>query len=176
MLSFRSCCWRRLKISMEPFTLPKGQISLVFWVMIIEDSLRMRVFSLPLVLQRWEELLLRNYYQVLEPFTQLRSIRPKASSWRDGGRTRGVPHVMVCSTFVWIGRCKHGRPRARAGCATELGLKIYGPQNLLRPCLVHKNFWFGYCSTFVFIWQTLSNHRVTRLKRFISRFTDKLCN
>jgi hypothetical protein len=32
------------------------------------------------------------------------------------------------------------------------------------PCLVHKNF-----STFVFIWQILSNHRVTSLKRFISQ-------
>jgi len=33
-----------------------------------------------------------------------------------------------------------------------------------RPCLVSKNFWFGYYSTFVFIWQILSSHEVTRLK------------
>jgi len=32
-----------------------------------------------------------------------------------------------------------------------------------------------HCSTFVFIWQTLSNYRVTRLKRFIPRFIDELC-
>jgi hypothetical protein len=29
---------------------------------------------------------------------------------------------------------------------------------------------------FVVIWQNLSNHRLTRLKRFVSAFTDKLCN
>jgi len=31
-------------------------------------------------------------------------------------------------------------------------------------------------STFVCIWQILSNHVLTRLKRFISQITDKLCN
>ena len=29
---------------------------------------------------------------------------------------------------------------------------------------------FGYCSTFVFIWQKLSNYKLIRLKRFVSRF------
>jgi hypothetical protein len=32
------------------------------------------------------------------------------------------------------------------------------------------------CSTFVVIWQNLSNHKLNRLKRFISTFTDKLYN
>jgi hypothetical protein len=45
-----------------------------------------------------------------------------------------------------------------------------------RSCLDSKSFLFWYCSTFVFIWQTLSNHRVTRLKRFVLRFPGKLCN
>ena len=35
---------------------------------------------------------------------------------------------------------------------------------------------FFYCNTFVFIWQTLSNHGVTRLKRFISQISGKLYN
>jgi hypothetical protein len=29
---------------------------------------------------------------------------------------------------------------------------------------------------FIVIWQNLSNHRLTRLKRFVSTFTNKLCN
>ena len=46
----------------------------------------------------------------------------------------------------------------------------------VRPCL-HPNFFeFLHCSTFVFIWQTLSNRGVTRWKRFVSRFTGKLYN
>ena len=39
-----------------------------------------------------------------------------------------------------------------------------------------KFFGFRYCSTFVCLWQIFSNHRLTRIKRFISRFTGKLCN
>jgi len=42
--------------------------------------------------------------------------------------------------------------------------------------LIQNFFGFWYCSSFVFIWQTLYNHGVTRLKRFVSRFTYKLCN
>ena len=45
-----------------------------------------------------------------------------------------------------------------------------------RPCLVGKNFRFWYCSTFVCLWQILSNHRLIRVKRFISQFTNKLYN
>ena len=47
-----------------------------------------------------------------------------------------------------------------------------------KACLFSCDFFFEfrYCSTFVFIWQTLSNQGVTRLKRFVSWFTDKLCN
>ena len=44
------------------------------------------------------------------------------------------------------------------------------------PCLVSKNFGFRYYNTLVFIWQILSNHELTMIKRFISRFTNKLCN
>jgi hypothetical protein len=39
-----------------------------------------------------------------------------------------------------------------------------------------KIFRFGYCSIFRFIWQFVSNHRLIRLKRFVSWFTTKLCN
>jgi hypothetical protein len=42
-------------------------------------------------------------------------------------------------------------------------------------CLV-KKFGFGYCSTFRFIWQFVSNHGLIRLKRFVSWFITKLCN
>jgi hypothetical protein len=41
-------------------------------------------------------------------------------------------------------------------------------------CLDPIFFGFWHCNIFVFIWQILSNHRVTRLKKFVSRFTDKL--
>jgi len=37
-----------------------------------------------------------------------------------------------------------------------------------RPCSVQENFDFRYCSIFVCIWQILSNHELTRLKRFVS--------
>jgi hypothetical protein len=37
-----------------------------------------------------------------------------------------------------------------------------------------KKFRFRYCSTFVCLWQILSNYRLIRVKRFISRFTGKL--
>jgi len=43
-------------------------------------------------------------------------------------------------------------------------------------CLDSIFFGFWHCNTFVFIWQTLSNYGVTRLKTFVSRFTCKLCN
>jgi hypothetical protein len=39
-----------------------------------------------------------------------------------------------------------------------------------------KNFKFRYCSTFVCLWQIISNHKLIRIKRFISRFTGKLYN
>jgi len=45
-----------------------------------------------------------------------------------------------------------------------------------RSCLDQKGFGFWRYSIFIFIWQTLSNYGVTRLKRFVSRFTCKLCN
>jgi len=35
---------------------------------------------------------------------------------------------------------------------------------------------FLYFDAVVCIWQTLFNHRLTRFKKFISRFTNKLCN
>jgi hypothetical protein len=41
-----------------------------------------------------------------------------------------------------------------------------------------SEFFFGknFCSTFVVIWQNLSNHGLARFKRFVSTFIDKLCN
>jgi len=48
-------------------------------------------------------------------------------------------------------------------------------QAIPRPCSAKKH-GFCHCSTFVFILQTLSNHGVTKLKRFISQISDKLCD
>jgi hypothetical protein len=40
-----------------------------------------------------------------------------------------------------------------------------------------ENFWGkNHVALFVVIWQKLSNHGLTGLKRFVSTFTDKLCN
>jgi hypothetical protein len=40
-----------------------------------------------------------------------------------------------------------------------------------------ENFWGKvFVAFFVVIWQNFFNHGLTRLKRFISTFTDKLCN
>jgi hypothetical protein len=39
-----------------------------------------------------------------------------------------------------------------------------------------KKLEFWYCSTFVCIWQLVSNHELINLKRFVSWFTTKLCN
>ena len=39
-----------------------------------------------------------------------------------------------------------------------------------------KIFRFGYCSTFVVIWQLIFNYELIRFKRFISSFTVELCN
>jgi hypothetical protein len=39
-----------------------------------------------------------------------------------------------------------------------------------------KKLEFWYCSTFVCIWQLVSNHELISLKRFVSWFTTKLCN
>jgi hypothetical protein len=47
----------------------------------------------------------------------------------------------------------------------------------LRTCLHPKSFSnFNTIVILFFIWQTLSNHKVTRFKRFVSRFIGKLCN
>jgi hypothetical protein len=44
-------------------------------------------------------------------------------------------------------------------------------------CVQFRNIWGKYSySTFVVIWQNLSNYELIRLKRFISTFTDKLYN
>ena len=48
--------------------------------------------------------------------------------------------------------------------------------SLPRPCLVQKNLQNRNSSTFVCIWQILSNHELTRLKRFVSSIPTKLCN
>jgi len=54
---------------------------------------------------------------------------------------------------------------------------LCGMEIRFKPRLVSKFFeFYKYYSTFVFIWQLLFNYRLTRLKRFISRFTVKLCN
>ena len=46
-----------------------------------------------------------------------------------------------------------------------------------RPRSDVKFFWISLPrSIFVCLWQILSNYKLTRVKRFISRFTGKLCN
>ena len=44
------------------------------------------------------------------------------------------------------------------------------------PGLVDDFFWKWYCSTFVVIWQLVSNHSLIRFKRFVSWILFKLCN
>ena len=62
------------------------------------------------------------------------------------GTVKEKPHS-TCTLL--IGATTHGRLRFRLGLVRE--------------------FWeFGYCSTFVFIWQLLFNHRLIRLKMFVS--------
>jgi hypothetical protein len=39
-----------------------------------------------------------------------------------------------------------------------------------------KSSWKVTVASFVVIWQNLSNYGLTRLKRFVPIFTDKLCN
>jgi len=77
-----------------------------------------------------------------------------------------------------IQRWAAGHARACRGAASTTVrpdvVKVF--DNMLGFVQFTKFFGFQYYSTFVFIWQTLSNHKVTRFKRFVSRFTDKLCN
>ena len=50
-------------------------------------------------------------------------------------------------------------------------------QDLVRPGEAWTQFFeFWYYSTFVVIWQLISNHELIRLKRFILSFNVKLCN
>jgi hypothetical protein len=46
----------------------------------------------------------------------------------------------------------------------------------LWACLVPKFFGKHYCSNFVVIWQVLSDHGLTRFKRFVSWISSKLYN
>jgi len=45
VLSFRSCCWRSVW-NLLRVALPKGQMCLVFWMMIVEDSLSLLLWTL----------------------------------------------------------------------------------------------------------------------------------
>jgi hypothetical protein len=64
-----------------------------------------------------------------------------------------------------------GAPAAAAACSPR-------PCCSSRPGLFTRWKSLGKVSVsfFVVIWQNLSNHRLTRLKRFVSTFTDKLYN
>jgi len=53
---------------------------------------------------------------------------------------------------------------------------LWTEQGLISMALVVNFFGFRYCSIFVCIWQILFNYVLTRLKRFVSQFTSKLCN
>jgi hypothetical protein len=61
------------------------------------------------------------------------------------------------------------------------GIIVYQDSCILEDfnvgCVHFRNIWGKYsCSTFVVIWQNLSNYELIRLKRFISNFTNKLYN
>jgi hypothetical protein len=49
-------------------------------------------------------------------------------------------------------------------------------RDIIRGCLVGKNFLDSGTVAFCFIWQLLFNHGLIRLKRFVSRFHGELCN
>jgi hypothetical protein len=51
-----------------------------------------------------------------------------------------------------------------------------GGNMMFQDVFILQIFLENFCSTFVVIWQNLSNHGLTRLKRFVSTFTDKLYN
>ena len=103
--------------------------------------------------------------------------------WPDLPDRAGEAKVQHCAvpaapdtTWKRVPRRRGGtwRARRRLGRCAVL-LLVFAFSNVAwhaRP----KNFGFRYCSIFVFIWQILSNHKLTRIKRFVSWFTDKLCN
>ena len=74
------------------------------------------------------------------------------------------------SVFWTAANCGKWNPSCfctAASCPTTSCCSIYIYSSnviIVRPCLDPNFFWFWHCITFVFIWQTLSDHRATRLK------------
>jgi len=93
-------------------------------------------------------------------FAQRKSTRvaEKIGKWNNltSGNTKLLEQIFTSfAKFFWDGKCF---------------------SKLLEMLLHAFFFWFWHYSTFVCIWQTLSNHRITRFKRFVSRFIGKLYN
>jgi len=85
----------------------------------------------------------------------------------------------LCLYIIIIRPCKYMSLQSEIPAGTETEACIPSPSSWtptsIRPCLlVGKD--FRYCSTFVCLWQILSNHRLIKVKRFISWFIGKLCN
>jgi len=53
---------------------------------------------------------------------------------------------------------------------------LYPLPSLPRSCLVQKNYKINTLALSFVFWQILFNHGLTRLKRFVSQITGKLCN
>jgi hypothetical protein len=94
-------------------------------------------------------------------------------------KVRGAYDACICNwiwhILVWLAsrhlHCAVANPiGSRHLVETERCLPGFG--------CVHfaKSRWKVIVLFFVVIWQNLSNHRLTKLKRFVPTFTDKLCN
>jgi hypothetical protein len=94
-------------------------------------------------------------------------------------------HVLNCSSNIQLTdsfQASTMQPvRAAKACnllAMAHLLQIRTPRfTWSQGCVIFaKSMWKVTVASFVVIWQNLSNHGLTRLKRFVSTFTDKLCN
>jgi len=83
----------------------------------------------------------------------------------------------AAATRGWSGaRKRAGRHEVRV-VFLRLTLRVGLIRYLGRPpglCLMQKYFGFCYCITFVCLLHFLSNYKITRIKKFVSRFTVQL--
>jgi hypothetical protein len=68
----------------------------------------------------------------------------------------------------------HEHNAASSACVSTVTSEGTQAPFRLQVFITFRTFW--YCSAFVCIWQILSNYGLTRLKRFVSWCTIKLCN
>jgi hypothetical protein len=71
-------------------------------------------------------------------------------------------------------RSREGTPTPSLDMTEVNGLAVHIKSGL--PLVAKPWIPQGFVAFFVVIWQKLSNYGLTRLKRFFSTFTDKLCN